>query len=346
MRVKFGCKQMSFSNLKFILFTFILPLIAISALFKKIYGYTLFQVVYGWVANFRALDPLIGLVIMSVIFTPFLLFPVGGFFNALYLQVVGEKQEMLYVGAAEYGGMYIDLKSQSEPPVGGNKVSASDSASKLYHKYMMVRDPLDRHWAGELSASMGFGGMLARFLFALGGGLVVLLIMIHYAEYLYAFLNHITVSQDDLRFFRFIERYGISLKLYWVVLLLIFPAAIATHLLSVKYTGSKYSTQPSELQPGGEFFAVPLSTVRVRKKEYTDIDREDWKWVDTPFYDIYFVSDKGFPYKIYGSVRIDSREHTDVVEKVEQTNKNQERLRHKIRVNDEMYFRFIGSEQL
>lgn len=332
---------MVFSVLKFILFTFVLPLLAINALFKKVYGYTLFQVVYGWATNFKALDPLIGLILMSVIFTPVFFLPIGSFFSALYLQVVGVKQEMMYVGAKQYEGMYIDLNSPESQPVSGRKVSTSSSASKLYNNYVMVQDPLEKGWAGEQVTWMGFGGMLAKFLFALGGGLVVLMIMIHYAEYLHAFYHSTTVNQDDLRFFRFLGNYGISLKLYWAVLLLAFPLAIATYYISIKYTGSRHIALPLELQAGGKISVIPLSVVRIQKKEYTDINREHWRLVDTPFCDVYFVSEKGYPYEIYGSVRIDSRKNESVVEEVNQAITNEEKLKQQVRVNDELYFQLI-----
>ncbi len=299
------------------------------------------QVIYGWVVNFRALDPWVGLIFLSLIFTPLFLLPVGGFFNAVYLQVFGVKQEMLYVGAQDYGGMYIDLTSPASGAVSGPSVAASDSVKRLYYKYVMIRDPLQKEWAGELKGSMGVAGILWRFLFALGGALVAFSIIMMYSEYLYDFYkNTPRLTTEELVFGEFLSNYGITLRQYWVAVGVTIPIAIIFNILFVGSSGEKYLTLPNKLKPGSTFVSVPQSIDRVQKKEYYGTDRKDSRWVDTPYYDVYFVSDESFLYQIYGSARFDLREYPQRAEEVNAALAGKEGIRFEISVSGSGRFEF------
>lgn len=302
---------MTISDIKFIIFTFVVPTYLIHRFLVHYYELPLGKLFSSIFKNFGVLEISPVLIIMSVIFLPLFLLPFGGFLNSVYLQVFGYKQELLYVGGDTTQSYYVDLSSPERPVVSDLAHERASSFSYVYVKYPFVRDRLDAKYAGERNATMTFYGMLGKFVFAISGFLIVLTAMCAYAAPVYQ-LYHPELQAASMLgapFDYFLSNIRLSWEQYWILLLLSLPVSIVLLATTGGSAGSPHSSLPHFVKSGKIIQAYPqdISTVYIEER-VKKFDRYEWVEVATTERDVALRFEEGFPYPIFLITRFDTEE--------------------------------------
>lgn len=340
------------------LFAYIRP--ALSAVFPFIflhyfahyfYQLSLLDIARWWFSNFSKVNSA-GAYVMGLFFAWLVLaMSFSAFMNTFYLSVVGNNQELVYLGHdKENSASYYRLHDFNKQVITGYDAETpyNFSFNTLYRSQMFKADPLMPDSIGTKSSSFSFIAFISVILSLVTFTLMflpVFNVLVHMVYKTMPTPVNIPTEGASLAFEYIIGRYHISKAVYFVMIpILLFSWMGSVVAMSKNTVSDPVLLLPSYIQPGATITAFPVEmSIRYERRERST-KKNDYITEDSGDRYINMRFERGFKHPVYVAAIINVNTHAAQLAEIER--KVRQKQPFDVLVNDDLGISIIYDARL